>query len=159
MDLFFGLAYLARRPTQQYPAADLAAAGLPLAGAPAPPLPAPAAAELLVELHRARRLMLLCQGLKHHRAEHQQRHWRLTLGLGEAVTARAHAHECCAATAVRRRTATNCNKHNWWLNERGNALTATSPPCCKQCMHAFHAQAVMPCWHTAQALACCARRT
>lgn len=78
VDLFFGLAYLSRRETAAYPAADIAAAGRPVCDG----LGAPAAGALLRELRLLRRLMLYCQGLRHHGAGAQRRHWATLLGTG-----------------------------------------------------------------------------
>lgn len=80
LDLFFGLAYLSRRAMDEYPAADIAAAGHPLS---TPGMSPAAAQELLMELQHARRYMLYCQGLRHHKPEQQRKHWKDMLGLGE----------------------------------------------------------------------------
>lgn len=79
IDLFFGLAYLSRRSTDEYPAADIAAAGQPMHDAQMQPQ---AAQELIQQLQEVKRYMLYCQGLKHHKPELQLKHWRITTGLG-----------------------------------------------------------------------------
>jgi len=80
IDLFFGLAYLSRRPTNEYPAADIAAAGTALHDEQMQPQ---AAQDLTQQLQEVKRYMLYCQGLKHHKPELQLKHWRITTGLGE----------------------------------------------------------------------------
>jgi hypothetical protein len=80
LDLFFGLSYLSRRPSDAYPASDIAATGRPLHG---PALEPQAAVVLLQQLQEARRYMLYCQGLRHHKPELQKKHWRILVGLGE----------------------------------------------------------------------------
>lgn len=77
LDLFFGLAFLARRDSERYPAADIAATGTPLA-----PSSRVEARRLLAELRKVRRYMVYCQGLRHRTAEQQQRHWADALGTG-----------------------------------------------------------------------------
>jgi hypothetical protein len=77
LDLFFGLAFLARRDSERYPAADIAATGTPLA-----PCSRLEAQRLLAELRRVRRYMVYCQGLRHRTAEQQQRHWADALDTG-----------------------------------------------------------------------------
>jgi hypothetical protein len=81
IDLFFGLAYISRRESREYPAADIAAAGAPVCQG----LGRAEAAALLEELRLLRRLMVYCQGLRHHGADAQRRHWLLGLGTGEAA--------------------------------------------------------------------------
>jgi hypothetical protein len=78
IDLFFGLAYISRRESREYPAADIAAAGTPVCQ----DLGRSAAAALIEELKLLRRLMVYCQGLRHHGADAQRRHWLLALGTG-----------------------------------------------------------------------------
>lgn len=79
IDLFFGLAYLARRPTEEYPAADIAAAGQVLHDVRMQPQHA---RDLIQQLQEVKRYMLYCQGLKHNKPELQLKHWRITTGLG-----------------------------------------------------------------------------
>lgn len=79
IDLFFGLAYLSRRGTEVYPAADIAAAGRVVNTAEVSP---EAAQEMLLELQRVQRYMLYCQGLRHHKAELQRKHWHDLVGTG-----------------------------------------------------------------------------
>lgn len=82
IDLFFGLAYLSRRATSEYPAADIAAAGQAISGQQ---LSAVEAQRLLQELRDVRRYMLYCQGLRHHRPEQQKKHWHDLVGLGKYI--------------------------------------------------------------------------
>jgi hypothetical protein len=84
IDLFFGLAYLARRPTEEYPATDIAAAGQVLHDARMQPQHA---RDLIQQLQEVKRYMLYCQGLKHHKPELQLKHWRITTGLGGCLAA------------------------------------------------------------------------
>lgn len=79
VDLFFGLAYISRRESDEYPAADIAAAGAPVCEG----LSNEAAAAMLSELRLLRRLMVYCQGLRHHGAAAQRRHWTTLLGTCE----------------------------------------------------------------------------
>lgn len=88
--MFFGLAYLSRRPTHEYPAADIAAAGRALHDEQMQPQ---AAQDLIQQLQEVKRYMLYCQGLKHHKPELQLKHWRITTGLGEH-----HTQEGCQPT-------------------------------------------------------------
>eukprot|EP00879_Flechtneria_rotunda_P007784 GHRR01008157.1.p1 GENE.GHRR01008157.1~~GHRR01008157.1.p1 ORF type:complete len:391 (+),score=97.99 GHRR01008157.1:158-1330(+) len=78
IDLFFGLAYLSRRLTDEYPAADIAATGQPII---VKQLSAADAQQLLVQLQHVRRYMLYCQGLRHHKPDMQRKHWQEHLGL------------------------------------------------------------------------------
>jgi hypothetical protein len=79
IDLFFGLAYLSRRGTEVYPAADVAAAGRVINTAELSP---EAAHDMLLQLQRVQRYMLYCQGLRHHKAELQRKHWHDLVGTG-----------------------------------------------------------------------------
>jgi hypothetical protein len=110
VDLFFGLAYLSRREWgAEHPAADIAATGVPICEGLAPPQ----AEAMLSELRTLRRLMVFCQGLRHHGAEAQQRHWARLLGTGaapagarglatSAEAGRAAAAACPAPVPLRR---------------------------------------------------------
>lgn len=84
LDLFFGLAYLARREPKEYPALDVAAIGVPVAetvpwptqGVPQPAANATTPTSLLhADLVALRRYLLICQGMRHRTAEMQRRHW------------------------------------------------------------------------------------
>lgn len=79
VDLFFGLAYLSRRESNEYPAADIAAAGAPVCDG----LSREGARALLSELKLLRRMAIYCQGLRHHGAAAQRRHWTTLLGTCE----------------------------------------------------------------------------
>lgn len=80
VDLFFGLAYLSRRDGDEYPAADIAAAGAPVCEG----LGDAEARALLEELRLLRRMAVYCQGLRHHGAAAQRRHWTALLGTCES---------------------------------------------------------------------------
>eukprot|EP00879_Flechtneria_rotunda_P019010 GHRR01019957.1.p2 GENE.GHRR01019957.1~~GHRR01019957.1.p2 ORF type:complete len:120 (+),score=38.94 GHRR01019957.1:559-918(+) len=88
IDLFFGLAYLSRRLTDEYPAADIAATGQPII---VKQLSAADAQQLLVQLQHVRRYMLYCQGLRHHKPDMQRKHWQEHLGLGECLLSALNA--------------------------------------------------------------------
>lgn len=96
IDLFFGLAYLSRRATDEYPACDIAAAGQPLHGQH---MQLQDAQQLILQLQQLKRYMLYCQGLKHHKPELQLKHWRITTGLG-ACRSRMHAVEAAVGAVV-----------------------------------------------------------
>lgn len=97
IDLFFGLAYLSRKPTVEYPASDIAAAGQPISGQQ---LSATEAQQLHQELQEVRRYMLYCQGLRHHRLEQQKKHWHDLLGLGRLTTSFVCSIHCKQYTGL-----------------------------------------------------------
>jgi hypothetical protein len=141
IDLFFGLAYLSRRGSAEYPAADIAAAGQPLHG---PHLTPGDARALQQQLREIKRHMLYCQGLRHHKPELQRKHWRITTGLGACsehmlpvVSRLCGAQRVCSAGSAR--AAVTC------------LLPANTPT--------LHAQRSPTSWCTAPRRACCGRRT